>query len=220
MSNRTLNLTNKLYDYLLSVSLRETPAQQHLRTETAKLSTAAMQISPEQGQFMALLTQLMGVRKAIEVGVYTGYSSLSVAQAMPADGKIIACDINKEVTQMAQQFWHQAGVAHKIDLHIGPAAKTMDALIEKGEAETYDFVFIDADKENYDNYYERALTLLRKGGLILIDNVLWDGAVIDPADKQPSTEAIRKLNKKLHHDDRVTISMVPIGDGLTLARKK
>jgi predicted O-methyltransferase YrrM len=178
-----------------------------------------MQIAPEQGQFMALLIQLMGAKKTLEVGVFTGYSSLAVALALPSDGKIIACDTNEEYTAIARHYWQKAGVADKIDLRIAPALDTLDELIAQGQANTFDFAFIDADKSNYDNYYERALQLVRPGGLIAIDNVLWGGKVADRNVQDNRTKAIRELNQKLHQDKRVTISLVPIADGLTLARK-
>lgn len=220
MSNNTTFLTDKLYQYLQTNSLRELPILEELQSVTAKLPTSNMQIAPEQGQFMALLMRLMHARKTLEIGVYTGYSSLSVALALPEDGKIIACDINEEWTQIAREFWQKAGVSHKIELYLGPATTTLDKLIVDGEAESFDFAFIDADKAQYETYYEKSLILLRKGGLIAIDNVLWDGEVANSENHEQGTEAIRKINTKLLHDKRVDISMVPIGDGLTLALKK
>jgi predicted O-methyltransferase YrrM len=178
-----------------------------------------MQISPEQGQFMALLVKLIGAKKTLEVGVFTGYSSLVVALALPADGKIVACDVSEEYTSVARRYWQQAGVADKIDLHIAPALETLDKLLTAGEAETFDFAFIDADKSNYDNYYERSLELIRPGGLIAIDNVLWSGKVADTEIQDNQTNKIRALNRKLHEDSRITLSLVPIADGLTLAMK-
>lgn len=219
MSSEILTLTPTLYDYLLKVSLREQESLQALRAETAKLTTARMQISPEQGQFMQLLVQLMGAKKTLEVGTYTGYSALAVALALPADGKIIACDVSEEWTSIAKPFWEQAGVSHKIDLRIAPALETMQSLLES-EPASFDFVFIDADKANYANYYELSLQLLRPGGLVAIDNVLWGGAVADASINNTSTRAIRELNQKIQQDERVLISMLPLGDGLTLARKK
>ncbi|MDJ0772054.1 MAG: class I SAM-dependent methyltransferase [Mastigocoleus sp. MO_167.B18] len=219
MSIRTLGLGENLREYLLSVSLREPEILTLLRQETSLHQMGIMQISPEQGQFMALLVQLMGAKKTLEVGVFTGYSALVIALALPSDGKVIACDISEEYTSVACRYWQKAGVSHKIDLHVAPAVETLDKLLKAGEAETFDFVFIDADKSNYDNYYERALKLLRPGGLIAIDNVLWSGKVADPAIKDNRTKKIRALNQKLHQDERVNLSMVPIGDGLTLAMK-
>jgi caffeoyl-CoA O-methyltransferase len=180
---------------------------------------ARMQITPEQGQFMQMLVLLLGAIKTLEVGVFTGYSSLAVALAMPDHGRVIACDIDEEWTGIAQKYWKEAGVAQKIDLRIAPALKTLDTLLAEGEQATFDFAFIDADKANYDKYYERALKLLRSGGLIAVDNVLWHGRVVDPSVNDEDTMAIRKLNEKLYADDRVDLSMLPIGDGLTLARK-
>jgi predicted O-methyltransferase YrrM len=179
-----------------------------------------MQISPDQGQFMALLIHLLDARRTLEIGVFTGYSSLSVALALPEDGHVIACDINEEWTSIARRYWREAGVEKKIDLRLRPALETLDDLIAAGEGGRFDFAFIDADKGNYANYFDRALVLLRPGGLIAIDNVLWFGRVIDPAADDPDTLAIRAFNEKLHHDDRVWISMLPVRDGLTLALKK
>ncbi|MBO3463711.1 class I SAM-dependent methyltransferase [Aetokthonos hydrillicola Thurmond2011] len=220
MSKQTINLDNQLYNYLLSVSIRENALLQKLRDETANLPQGRMQISPEQGQLLGLLVQLLGAKKTLELGVFTGYSSLSVALALPDDGKIIAADVSEEFTAIARRYWQQAGVAHKIDLRLAPALETLDDLLASNQAETFDFAFIDADKENYDAYYERALQLVRPGGLIAIDNVLWSGRVADPQVQDQNTQIIRNLNKKLHQDERVTLSLVPIGDGLTLALKR
>ena len=220
MSAQTIGLDKQLYDYLLNTSIREPEILRKLRQETANHPYARMQISPEQGQFMRLLIQLLGAKKTLEVGVFTGYSSLSVALALPADGKIIACDVSEEFTAIARRYWQQAGVADKIDLRLAPAVVTLDALLADGQAATFDFAFIDADKENYDAYYERALQLVRPGGLIAIDNVLWSGRVANSQIQDESTQAIRTLNQKLHNDERVTLSLVPIGDGLTLALKR
>lgn len=219
MSTRTLGLEENIREYLLSVSLREAEILTLLRQETSLHPRGIMQISPEQGQFMALLVKLMGAKKTLEVGVFTGYSTLAVALALPANGRIIACDTSEEYTSIACRYWHRAGVSDKIDLHIGPAVETLDKLLAAGERETFDFAFIDADKSNYDNYYERALQLVRPGGLITVDNVLWSGKVADPTIKDNRTSKIRALNQKLHLDERVTLSMLPIGDGLTLALK-
>jgi predicted O-methyltransferase YrrM len=220
MSNKTLDLTEQLYDYLLSNSLREPELLAQLRQETAQHPMAQMQIAPEQGQFMALLVQLMGAKKTLEVGVFTGYSSLVVALALPADGKVTACDVSEEYTAIARRYWQAAGVADKIDLRIGPAVDTLDQLLAAGQAETFDFAFIDADKSNYWNYYERSLQLVRPGGLIVIDNVLWSGRVADPQVQDNRTESIRAFNAKLHQDPRITLSLVPVADGLTLALKR
>ena len=192
-----------------------------LREETAKLPMHQMQIGPEQAQFMGLLMQLMGAKKTIELGVFTGYSTLSTALALPPDGKIIACDISEEWTNLAKNYWEKAGVSKKIELHLAPALDTLDLLLLRRDSyESFDFAFIDADKGNYDHYYEAALVLLRSGGLIAVDNVLWDGKVADLHIQDADTLAIRALNEKIKQDERVSISMIPIGDGLTLARKK
>ncbi len=220
VANRTITLFDGLYDYLLDVSLREPDVLRRLRDETAKIPTAAMQIAPEQGQFMALLVELMEARKAIEVGTFTGYSSLCVALALPPGGRLVTCDVNEEWTDVARRYWAEAGVGDRIDLRLAPALETLDALIAGGEAETFDFAFIDADKKSYEAYYERILTLLRPGGLVSVDNVLWNGRVIDATKQDEATRAIRAFNKKIHRDRRVSLSLVPIGDGLTLARKK
>jgi caffeoyl-CoA O-methyltransferase len=220
MLKKTVGLDDPLYDYLLSVSLREPEILLQLREETARLPNARMQISPEQGQFMALLVQLLGATKTLEIGVFTGYSSLCVALALPPNGKIVACDVSEEYTAVARRYWEAGGVAHKIDLRVAPALETLDELLAAGQAETFDFSFIDADKGNYEGYYERSLQLVRPGGLIAVDNVLWSGRVADSQNQDSSTKTIRAFNEKLHHDERVTLSLVPIADGLTLARKR
>ncbi len=220
MSSRTIAMTDKLYDYLLKVSLREPPLLAALRAETAKLPMAGMQISPEQGQFMALLAELIGARWAIEVGTFTGYSALCVAQALPPDGKLIACDISEEFTSVARRYWAKSGIADRIDLRLAPALDTLKSLLAGGGAGSFDFAFIDADKTQYDAYYEAILKLLRPGGLVTIDNVLWSGAVADGRKRDADTLALRALNEKLRTDKRITLSMLPIGDGLTLARKR
>jgi predicted O-methyltransferase YrrM len=220
MSNQTLGLDTQLYNYLQSVSLREPEILTQLRQETAQHPMAQMQIAPDQGQFMALLVQLIGAKKTLEVGVFTGYSSLVVALALPPEGKVVACDVSEEYTNIARRYWQQAGVAGKIDLHIAPAQETLKSLLAEGQAGTFDFAFIDADKSNYEIYYEHALELVRPGGLIIVDNVLWSGRVADPQVQDNRTNAIRSLNQKLHQDQRVTLSLVPIGDGLTLALKR
>ena len=220
MTKKTLGLDHPLYDYLLSVSLRESDILRQLRDETAHLPMAMMQISPEQGQFMTLLVQLLGATKTLEIGVFTGYSSLCVALALPPGGKITACDVSEEFTSVARRYWQEAGVTDKIELRLAPALETLDQLLADGQAETFDFAFIDADKENYQGYYERSLQLIRPGGLVAIDNVLWGGRVADPQVQDNNTLAIRAFNEKLHHDEQVSISLVPIADGLTLALKR
>ena len=219
MSNRTINLTDELHAYVVEHSVREPDVLRKLREETAALPEHGMQIAPEQGQFMALLVRLMGARRALEIGVFTGYSSIAVALAMPDDGVLTACDVSEEYTRVARRYWAEAGVDRKIELHLGPAVETLDKLIDEGHGGTYDFAFIDADKESYADYYERTLQLVRPKGLILLDNVLRDGRVVDPEVSDPATEAIRAINRKLHTDDRVFISMSPVADGLTLAMK-
>ena len=214
MPGSDLTIHHDLWEYMRRVTLREPAILARLREETARSPQAVMQISPEQGQFMALLIHLMGARRTIEIGVFTGYSALSVALALPEDGRIIACDISEEWTSIARRYWQEASVDHKIDLRLRPALETLDQLIALGQAGTFDFVFIDADKGNYANYFERALVLLRPDGLVAIDNV------IDRSAKDADTQAIRAFNKKLKDDDRVWISMLPVRDGLTLAVKK
>ncbi|MBM3502920.1 MAG: SAM-dependent methyltransferase [Alphaproteobacteria bacterium] len=220
MSSRSIGLNERLGEYLFSVAVRDSDVLQRLRQETAKEKAARMQISPEQGAFMAVLVKAIGARRCVEVGVFTGYSSLVVAQALPADGRLIACDINEQWTSVARRYWQEAGVAHKIDLRLAPAIETLDGVLRQGGAGTFDFAFIDADKANYDAYYERVLKLLRPGGIVTIDNVLWGGSVADPTKSDPDVDAIRALNSKLRHDDRIDVSMLPVGDGLTVARKR
>ena len=219
MSRRTIDLDDTLYQYLLDHSLREHPEQTALREATRKHPRGGMQISPEQGQFMQLLVKLVGAKRTIEIGTFTGYSALCVALALPKDGKILACDISDEYTSVGRPYWQRAGVADKIELVIAPATETLDARIAAGEAGQYDFAFIDADKTGYDAYYERCLQLVRTGGLIAIDNTLWGGDVARPAEDD-DTRALQALNDKLHRDERIDLSMLPIGDGLTLARKR
>ena len=219
MANRNTPLDETLREYLVAHSAREHPAQTGLREATRTHRAAGMQIGPEQAQFLALLVKLVGARRAIEVGVFTGYSALTVALALPADGRVLACDISDEYTRVGRPFWEAAGVADKIELKLGPALATLDARIAAGEAGSYDFAFIDADKSGYDAYYERCLVLLRAGGLIAIDNVLWGGSVARPAE-DADTAALQALNDKIHGDERVDMAMLPIGDGVTLARKR
>ena len=220
MTNRSIPLTDSLYEYLLSVSLREPELLLRLREETAALPNARMQISPEQGQFMALLARLLGAKRCLEVGVYTGYSSLSIALALPPEGRIVACDLSEPWTAIARRYWKEAGVEHRIDLRLGPALATLDSLLANGEAGGYDLAFLDADKEEYVAYYERALRLVRAGGLVIVDNTLWSGRVADPEVADADTVALRHFNEHLHRDERVDLSLVPIGDGLTLARRR
>jgi len=221
MSRSTIQVDAALQRYLQDHSLREHPAQAALREATRSQPHAGMQIGPEQGQFMALLVRLIGARRTLEIGTFTGYSALTIALALPDDGRLLACDISDEYTRVGRPFWEQAGVAGKIELVLGPAVQTLDARLAAGEAGRYDFAFIDADKRSYDAYYERCLVLVRPGGLIAIDNTLWDGAVARPAAPGDSdTLALQALNAKLHHDERIDVSLLPIGDGLTLARRR
>lgn len=220
MSNRTLNLDDALYSYLLDVSLRETPLQLRLREETAALPVAQWQIAPEQGQFMALLVQLTGAKRLLEVGTFTGYSALSMAQAMPADGQLLCCDIDQQYTAIAQRYWEEAGVASRIELRLALALETLGALVREGRAESFDLIFIDADKTNYPAYLEHAVVLARPGGLILFDNTLWSGRVLERHPESADTRAIQSLNRRLKLDQRVDISLLPLGDGLTLCRKR
>jgi len=217
---RAITMDETLYRYLVDHSVREHPVLAELRAETAKLPKAVMQIGPEQGQFMALLARLMGARRCIEIGVFTGYSSLAVALALPENGSIIALDVSDEWTSIARRHWRRAGVEGKIDLRLGRAMDTLDTLISLQESGRFDLAFIDADKGNYLGYYERCLELVRPGGLILLDNTLWSGAVADPANQEPDTVALRALNEALHRDDRIDLAQLPVGDGLTLARKR
>lgn len=220
MSSKYTSLDQPLYDYIVASSLRESPVLAQLRAETATLPMAVMQIAPEQGQFMALLIKLMGARRAIEVGVYTGYSALAVAEALPDDGLLVACDINAETTAIAQRYWQQAGLAHKIDLRLAPAAQTLQALLDDEQAGSFDFAFIDADKTGYSDYYELCLALLRPGGLIAVDNVLWGGAVLEASTDDDDTRAIQQFNAQLGVDQRVDLSLLPLADGLSLLRKR
>ena len=220
MSNRTLMMTGEIQEYLVAHSVREPAILAELRAETAGMPDAQMQIGPEQGQLMALLARLIGARRCIEVGVYTGYSSLAVGLALPDDARILACDVSEEWTSVARRYWQKAGVAHKIDLRLQPAARTLQALIDAGESGRYDFAFVDADKAAYSAYYELRLELLRPGGLMTIDNTLWSGRVADPAEQDANTLALRAFNELVHRDQRIDLSLLPVGDGLTLARKR
>jgi predicted O-methyltransferase YrrM len=220
MSPRNVHLDDRLSAYLRAVSLREPEILARLRAETARLPLAVMQISPEQGQFMALLVRLIGARRCLEVGTFTGYSALWVALAMPSGGRLVALDRSEEWTAVARRYWQEAGVADRIDLRLGPAADSLQALLDAGEAGRFDQVFIDADKTGYRAYCEAALTLLRPGGLLLVDNVLWGGRVADPDVQNDDTNAVRALNDWLHREPQVDLSLLPIGDGLTLARKR
>jgi len=220
MRRNNITLTEELAEYVAGVSLREPDILRRLREETAHVPMTGMQIAPDQGQLMALLARLIGARRCLEVGAFTGYSALVVALALPPDGRIISCDIDEKTTAIAKRYWAAAGVSDKIDLRLGPALGTLDRLLAEGAAGSFDFAFIDADKTNYDGYYERALTLLRQGGLIVIDNVLWSGAVADAKRRDADTAALRALNRKLHGDERIDLSLLPLADGITLARKR
>jgi predicted O-methyltransferase YrrM len=219
MSNTTFGLSDEVRRYLISTSVTEPEVLARLREETAGLPMAMMQISPEQGQFMALLVRMLRARRCLEVGTFTGYSALWVALALPSDGRLTACDVSAEWTSIGQRYWQEAGVAGKIDLHLAPALETLDRLLAQGEQDHYDFAFIDADKENYWNYYERAVRLVRPGGLIAVDNTLWGGRVADAGDQSSTVSVIRDFNARLAQDRRVRVSMLPLGDGVTLIWK-
>ena len=220
MTRKTLPLTDRLYEYLLASSLREHPALAQLRDETSRLPGADMQIAPEQGQLMAFLVELIGARRVLEIGCFAGYSALAMALALPPDGRLVTLEVNAEPIEIGRRAWRAAGVTDRIEVRLGLAADHLDRLLREGAAGTFDLAFIDADKKSYDLYYERALALVRPGGVILLDNVLWGGAVADPADHERQTETLRALNAKLHRDERITLSLLPLGDGLTLARKR
>ncbi len=220
MSLASVGLPDELQEYLVRVGVREPTILRRLREETAPLPMRDMQIAPEQGAFMALLVELIGARRCLELGTFTGYSSLAVALAMPADGRIVCCDVSEEWTSIARRFWADAGVADKVDLRLGPALDTLDVLLADGQAGSFDFTFLDADKENYPNYYERIVELLRPGGLLAIDNVFAGGRIADESVQDPRVEATRRLNERVAADERVTIAIVPIADGLTLVRKR
>lgn len=221
MSISMTQVTDELYEYIQQNSVREPDMLRRLREETLQMGNISrMQIAPEQGQFMALLLELMQAKRYLEVGTFTGYSALACAMALPPDGHVLACDVSKEWTDIARRYWQEAGVADKIELRLGPAADTLASLLAQGQADSFDAMFIDADKAGYDRYYELGLQLVRPGGLIMIDNVLWHGDVANPAEQGKDTQAIRALNEKLHRDERVSLSLVTIGDGLTLARRR
>jgi caffeoyl-CoA O-methyltransferase len=217
--NRSMGISESVAAYLSEVGLRDHPALVRCRQETASLPLAIMQISPEQGAFMTLVAKTIGATRYLEVGTFTGYSALAVALALPPDGRVVACDVSKEFTDRARVYWKQAAVDSKIDLRLAPAVETLDGLIHSGER-AFDMAFIDADKQSYDAYYERALQLVRPGGLILLDNMLWNGSVADPEVTDPTTEAIRVLNRKIQADPRVDMALVAIGDGIMMARKR
>jgi predicted O-methyltransferase YrrM len=218
--SRLLPLSDALQAYVFEHGVREHPVLAELRAATDGMPHAGMQIGPDQGAFMAMLVRLLGARRTIEIGTFTGYSALAVALALPPDGKVVACDISEEWTSMARRYWEKAGVAGKIDLRLGRATKTLDEMTAAGEAGRYDFAFIDADKSAYLDYYERCLRLLRPGGLVAVDNTLWNGAVIDAGDQSEDTKAIRAFNDAVYRDERVDVSLVMVGDGVTLARKR
>jgi predicted O-methyltransferase YrrM len=220
LSNRTLSIDDRTYDYICEVGVTETSLLRALREETSSHEFAVMQISPEQGQFMTLLMKALGVKKAIEIGTFTGYSSICIASGLPDDGQLICCDTSSEWTAMAVKYWNKAGIEEKIQLHIQPAEETLSALLKAGRESDFDFIFIDADKQNYVVYYELALKLVKKGGLIAVDNTLWSGAVADPENNEPGTRAIRRFNDLVSQDKRVSRSMLTIGDGLTLILKE
>ena len=220
MSNKTIGLSDELAAYVVQVGAREPEVLARLREETASIPQHGMQISPEEGAFLAMLAELTGARRCIEVGTFTGYSSTAVARVLPEDGRLVCCDVSEEWTSVARRYWEEAGVAHKIDLHIAPATETLDRLLADGEEATYDFAFVDADKSGYDGYYERLLKLVRPGGLIAIDNTLWHGAVLDEDSDDEDTRAIQALNAKLATDERVSLCLLPVADGVTLARRR
>ena len=220
MSQKTLFLNEPLYEYMQKLSLRQDPIQQALLDVTSGIPYAGIESSPEQLQLFQLLVQIMGARRCLEVGVFTGCGTLALARALPPDGRVVACDIDSDCPRIGRQFWQRAGVAHKIDLRIAPAMETLDLLLAEGQAGTFDFAYIDADKRNCSAYYERALQLLRVNGLIALDNVLWGGLVARPGIQDRNSEAVRQLNVRLASDNRVDISMIPLGDGVTLARKR
>ncbi len=220
MSTRTIPLTDALRAWMLAHSVHENDAMRELRRRTAALPNANMQISPEQGQLLTLLVELVGARRALEIGTFTGYSAICIARGLPPDGRLITCDRDADVTTIAREFWQRAGVAERIELRLGEAVGTLDGLLADGAAGTFDFAFIDADKDHYPQYVEKGLMLLRPGGLLAIDNAFWSGRVADPANQEPSTRILRQIAALLRDDPRVTAALIPIGDGLWLARKR
>jgi caffeoyl-CoA O-methyltransferase len=220
MTGKSTFLDQKIQDYIQRTTLREEPLLRELREETARMPNARMQIGPEQGQFMRLLAKAIGARSYLDIGVFTGYSALSMALALPEDGQIVACDVSEEYTTVARRYWERAGVAGRIDLRLGPALDSLDRMLERGERDRFDMAFVDADKANVEGYYERALSLLRRGGLLLVDNVLWGGDVADPGIDDEDTHALRALTRKAQEDERVDLSLVPICDGILIARKR
>ncbi|PSQ59066.1 MAG: methyltransferase [Bacteroidetes bacterium QH_10_64_19] len=220
MSSQSIGLSEELHDYLLSVSLREPEVMQRLRAETAEHPKSEMQIAPEQAQFLQFLVRLIGARRTLEIGVFTGYSALAVASELPPTGTLVACDVSEDYTEVARRYWDDAGVADRIDLRIAPATETLSTLLDDGQDGAFDFSFIDADKERYDTYYEQSLELLRPGGVIALDNMFRGGRVADPDVADESVQAIQRLNEKLHDDERVDLSVLPLADGVTLAMKR
>ena len=220
MANTTIGLSDELAAYVIKVGTREPEVLARLREETAALPQHGMQIAPEEGAFLAMLVELTGARRCIEIGTFTGYSSTAVALALPEDGQLVCCDVSEDWTSLARRYWVEAGVAGKIDLRIAPAAETLDRLLAEGQDATYDFAFVDADKTGYDGYYERLLRLVRPGGLIAFDNTLWGGAVLDQDAEDEDTRAIQALNAKLAADERITLCLLPVADGVTLARRR
>ena len=220
MSSKTLFMPDEVHAYVVAHSVRETAAQRALRAATSRIPGAGMQISPEQGALMQVLVRMLGAKRYLEVGTFTGYSALCVALAMPAGGRLVCCDLSDEWTSVARKFWRKARVDSKIQLRLAPALETLDALLREGQAGRYDLAFIDADKQNYQNYFDRCMRLVRRGGVIAVDNTLWSGHVADPRHGDPDTQAIRAFNRRLHRDKRIDVALVPIGDGLTLAFKR
>lgn len=218
MANRTIGISDELAAYVIRVGTREPDVLARLRQETAAIPEHGMQIAPEEGAFLAMLVELIGARRCIEIGTFTGYSSTAVALALPEDGQLLCCDVSEEWTALARKYWDEAGVAGKIDLRVAPAAETLDRLLADGEQASYDFAFVDADKTGYDGYYERLLQLVRPGGLIAFDNTLWGGRVLDQDAEDEGTRAIQALNTKLAADERITLCLLPVADGVTLAR--